>query len=220
MAKSQVTFLLPAFNEAESLAAVLFRLRGMDLLVVDDGSTDATAEVARTAGAKVLVLGRNYGYDGALMKGLLWCKQEQRNLVVTSDADGQHRPEELLKFASALQEGCELVMGNRDSFARFGERLMSIYGKLRFGIRDPLCGLKGYDLSNVTIEEIKAIQGSVGSGLAFEMVRRGTSFSQNKVLVSPRLHGPSRFGSGLRANRRIFEALLREILKDLNLLRN
>ena len=220
MAESEVTFLFPAFNEAESISAVLARLRGMHLLVVDDGSTDETAKVARAAGARVLSLGRNHGYDGALMSGLLWCKQEKLNLVVTSDADGQHRPEDLLTFASALQEGQALVTGNRDSFARFGERLMSIYGKLRFGIHDPLCGLKGYDLSNVTFEEIKAIEGSVGSGLAFEMARRGTSLSQYKILVAPRLHGPSRFGSGLRANRRIFLALLREILKDLNLRKN
>jgi glycosyltransferase involved in cell wall biosynthesis len=220
VAESHVTFLFPAFNEAESIGAVLTRLRGMDLLVVDDGSTDETAEVARAAGARVLALGRNHGYDGALVKGLLWCKQEQLNLVVTSDADGQHRPEDLLRFASALQEGQELVTGNRDSFARFGERLMSIYGKLRFDMRDPLCGLKGYDLSKVTLEEIQGIQGSVGSGLAFEMVRRGTSLSEYKIFVSPRLHGPSKFGSGVRANQRIFQALLREILKDLNLRKN
>lgn len=220
MAEPSVTFLFPAYNEAESIAQVLSLLRGKDLLVVDDGSTDATAAVARNAGAKVLSLGSNHGYDGALVQGLIWCKREHINLVVTSDADGQHSPEDLLTFASALQEGQELVTGIRDRFARSGEKVMSIYGSLRFGIRDPLCGMKGYDLSKVTFEEIREIQGSVGSGLAFEMARRGTTFSQCNVRVSPRLHGPSRFGSGFRANRRILQALIREVLKDLNLHKN
>lgn len=220
MADSRVTFLFPAFNEAESIGQVLSVLRGMDLLVVDDGSTDATAAIASNAGATVLSLGRNHGYDGALVQGLLWCKREQIKLVVTSDADGQHRPEDLLTFAAALQEGQDLVTGIRDRFARSGERIMSIYGNLRFGIRDPLCGMKGYDLSKVSFDEIKSIQGSIGSGLAFEMARRGTPFSQHRILVSPRFHGPSRFGSGFRANRRIFQALIHEVLKDLKLRKN
>lgn len=220
MAQSHVTFLFPAFNEAESIGALLTSLRGMDLLVVDDGSTDATAAIAQTAGARVLSLARNHGYDGAIVQGLKLCKTEDRNLVITADADGQHHFEDLRTLALALHGGEALVTGVRDKLPRFGERAMAAYGQLRFGMRDPLCGLKGYDLSRVEWKDIDAMHGSVGSGLAFALARRGVEFSQHDVPIYSRLHGRSRFGTGLRANLRILSALIREVYKDVKSSKN
>jgi glycosyltransferase involved in cell wall biosynthesis len=215
MGSSEVTFLLPAFNEQETIEKVVASLPRGSVLVVDDASTDKTAAIATLAGAEVLSLERNVGYDKALLHGLLWCKSNRRNLVVTADADGQHDTQELNLCSALLIRGAPLVLGRRVSFARWGEGLFSKYSRLRFKLNDPLCGVKGYNLSLTSESELNLIDNSVGSGLALGLVRRGVIFTELKITVSPRTSGSSRFGSGHRANVRILRAMLGQIRQDI-----
>jgi glycosyltransferase involved in cell wall biosynthesis len=108
--------LIPALNAAGTLAPVI---RGClehvaDVLVVDDGSVDGTAEIASAAGARVLRHGVNRGKGAALKTGFAWALANGYDGVVTLDADGQHLPAEIPRFIAARGEtGADLIIGSR-----------------------------------------------------------------------------------------------------------
>lgn len=109
--------IVPAFNEAASIGATLEGLRrampSLDVVVIDDGSDDATAEVARAAGATVLHLPYNLGIGGALRTGFRFATRRGYDWAVQVDADGQHDPAELQAIIGPLSTGADLVIGSR-----------------------------------------------------------------------------------------------------------
>ncbi|MCX7885781.1 MAG: glycosyltransferase family 2 protein [Verrucomicrobiae bacterium] len=115
MAESLIAF-IPAYNEAATIAAVVARTRPYvkEVVVVDDGSQDQTAGVARAAGATVLVHPQNLGKGTAIATALKYFLASDAAMAVFLDADGQHAPEEIPKFAEAACSGAAaLVVGNR-----------------------------------------------------------------------------------------------------------
>jgi hypothetical protein len=111
---------IPAWNEAESVGEVIAdvraRLPGADVLVVDDGSTDATAERARAAGARVASLPFNQGLGAALQTGYLYALRGGYELCAHLDADGQHPPAEVARLLAAVEaDRADLVIGSRYS---------------------------------------------------------------------------------------------------------
>lgn len=107
---------IPCFNEAESIAEVVSGVRRhlSVVTVVDDGSTDATAERAAAAGAEVLSQSVNRGKGSALRTGWQWARERGFAWALTVDGDGQHAPEDAPAFfACAESTGAALVIGNR-----------------------------------------------------------------------------------------------------------
>ena len=107
---------IPAYNEEKHLADVVHRVRQeLDhVLVVDDGSTDATADQARSAGAELIVHQDNRGKGESIKAGLRHWLDRGFHWVVILDADGQHRPEEIERmFKLAGAEDSALLIGNR-----------------------------------------------------------------------------------------------------------
>src|SRR3954467_12480470 len=93
---------IPAYNEEESVAAVVAAVHAelpeVDVLVVDDGSSDQTAEVARQSGARVASLPFNQGLGSALQTGYMTALREHYDFCAHLDADGQHPPRELRRL--------------------------------------------------------------------------------------------------------------------------
>ncbi|MFO7690437.1 MAG: glycosyltransferase family 2 protein [Cryobacterium sp.] len=117
---------MPAFNEEEVVGAVvtevLSTLPGVACLVVSDGSTDRTAEVAERAGAVVLTLPFNLGVGGAMRLGFLYAVNNGFDNVVQLDADGQHDPRNVPELLSRL-DSVDIVIGAR--FAGAGDYSVS-----------------------------------------------------------------------------------------------
>ena len=115
---SDTLVFIPAWNEEPSLPAVLDDLKAglpeADLLVVDDGSTDRTAEVAREHGAEVLSLGRNRGLPVGIAAGYRWALEHGYRFCGRVDADGQHPVPELVRLLALVRaDHCDVAVGSR-----------------------------------------------------------------------------------------------------------
>ena len=149
--------IIPAFNEAERIGAVIERarqrLQGFEIVVVDDGSSDATAAVARAAGGRVLRHPFNLGYGSALQTGYKFAFRSGAELVVQMDADGQHDPGDAALLTAPVAAGeLDLVIGSRflgvgsyrmDPLRRAGRALFQAILRL-FDLRvtDPTSGFQ------------------------------------------------------------------------------
>jgi glycosyltransferase involved in cell wall biosynthesis len=119
----RLLLVIPAFNEQASLGGLLAEIKALpvadgveiDAVVVDDGSSDRTHEVARANGARVLRLCRNLGIGGAVQAGIQLAHREGFDAAVQMDGDGQHPPSELLKLIAPAQgaEPPDLIVGTR-----------------------------------------------------------------------------------------------------------
>ena len=110
--------IVPAFNEADSIAEVVSEIRDFDreieVLVVDDGSTDATAALAEAAGARVIRLPINLGIGGAVQAGYLYAFEGGFDLAMQIDGDGQHDARELELLLEPILAGrADLAIGTR-----------------------------------------------------------------------------------------------------------
>jgi hypothetical protein len=115
---SDTLVFIPAWNEEKNLPAVLDDLRAelpdADVLVVDDGSTDRTADVAREHGAEVLSLGMNRGLPIGIAAGYAWANEHGYAFCGRVDADGQHPAPELSRLLARVREDrCDVAVGSR-----------------------------------------------------------------------------------------------------------
>lgn len=119
---------VPALNEEQSVGAVVRDVRAAvptaDCVVIDDGSTDATAAVARASGAQVLSLPFNLGVGGAMRAGFRFARDNGHDVVVQVDADGQHDPRYIPELVAGLDRA-DVMIGAR--FAGIGD----------YGVRGP-----------------------------------------------------------------------------------
>ncbi len=113
--KSRVCVLLPAYNEEKNIERVIdaVRLRGYSVLVVDDGSTDSTAQKVLASGVPAIFATVNAGKGASLAKGLEKLRKSDYKAAVLMDSDGQHDPDEIGRFLEELEKGADLVIGDR-----------------------------------------------------------------------------------------------------------
>ena len=115
-----ITVLIAAFNEEQPLASILPRIpeevngQPARVIVVDDGSTDRTAEVADAAGCQTIRLGQNRGKGAALKAGISAVDRSSRDALVLMDGDGQHDPADIPRIAGPVLDGtADMVVGSR-----------------------------------------------------------------------------------------------------------
>lgn len=155
---SQCAAIIPCHNEAAAIGAIVGATRRYvaTILVVDDGSTDATAALARQAGAQVIRHDKRHGKGTALKTGFQWAREQGFHFAITLDGDGQHAPADIPKFfRHAETDVGGIIVGNRMPDAvrmpwlrRWVNRLMSFVLSRMAGqaLPDSQCGFRLLDL--------------------------------------------------------------------------
>ncbi|MEK7602530.1 MAG: glycosyltransferase family 2 protein [Patescibacteria group bacterium] len=210
----KVIAVIPAYNEAKTIRRVIEGLRPYvsSVVVVNDASKDETENEAHAAGATVVSHKVNQGYDTTINDGFKKAAEEGATIILTFDADGEHEPTDVPRILAPIREGkADLVLGQRPESRHFGERVLASYTKARYGIPDPLCGLKAYKREIYNRVGFFDSVSSIGSELSLRAIRLG----YNPALVPITLHArevgdTSRFYEfNLRGNMRILMALWR-----------
>ncbi len=208
MDKHQVAIIIPAFNEENTIFDVVQSVRRYGVvIVVNDASTDKTQEMAEKAGAITIMHENNQGYDGALNSGFSKADELNCYMVITFDADGQHDANLLEEYIQLIDSGFQVVIGNRDKFQRVAEYIFSWVARLKWGIVDPLCGMKAYHIDVYKNLGYFDSYNSIGTELSIYAVNQKEKITQIPVEISSRKDMP-RFGSSISANFSILRALL------------
>ena len=152
-------YLIPAYQASRSLKQVLDELRALDpegaLLVIDDGSTDGTGDIARASGVDVVTHDTNLGKGMALKTGFAWLAERGFETAVTVDADGQHRAVDAVMLAKHSAPQRAIVLGIRDmkragapGASQFSNRFSNWWVSRFAGqeLSDTQCGLRRYPL--------------------------------------------------------------------------
>jgi glycosyltransferase involved in cell wall biosynthesis len=181
--------LVPAFNEAQTIARVITGLRGVvdHVLVVDDGSMDGTGAIAQREGAEVVTYPGNRGKGHAIRTGIAALASRDFTHVLLLDGDMQHLPSEApLLLDAAAQTGVDLVLGER----RFGRESMPAarYHANRLGsralswfvgvpLRDTQCGFRVVRLSALRDVPLRARGYDIETEMLVKLWRRGATMT-------------------------------------------
>ncbi len=154
--EQKVLIIVPAFNEANSITSVLAEITqanpGFDILVIDDGSTDATSAEVRKLGVSVLRHPFNLGYGSAVQTDYMYAVENGYEYLVQIDADGQHNPKDIPTLLKPIVDGSsDITMGSRflggnsyrPHFSRMiGIRILRLLTRLLCNVRvtDPTTG--------------------------------------------------------------------------------
>lgn len=212
MDRSELVIVIPAYREASTIGQVVDAIVDVArVVVVDDASGDRTGAVAQDAGATLLKNAHNRGYEGALNAGFRAAAEMGPRAILTMDADGEHGPENVARFADLLlTQNIPLVLGVRAQTQRAAEAAIGAYTKWRFGARDIFCGMKGYHASLWHRHGCFDSRQGVGTELALAAIRGGIPFREVEISGTPRADAP-RFDRAWRANLRILGAVRRSL---------
>ncbi len=204
----RVLVVVPAFNEVESLPVTLAEIRakapGVDVVVVDDGSSDGTQAAARAAGVPVLALPVNLGVGAALQTGFLYALEEGYDVAVQLDADGQHDPADLPVLLEPLEKGrANLSIGSRyvegaslyhaPFLRRVGMMLFSALATAVTGrpLKDTTSGYRAYDRGVMALCRTEFPQDFPDAPLLIQVARAGFVLEEVPVSMRPRTRGQS-----------------------------
>lgn len=204
---------MPAYNESKSIANVIMGCKKYvdKIVVVDDGSSDNTAELAESLGAYVIRHETNKGYGAALKNCFETARKLNANAMVIIDSDGQHDPNDIPKLLTPLKQGYDLVIGSRfingngknvPLYRKFGMKVLDIATMMAGGLNvtDSQSGFRAY--SKKAIENISLNGAGMSAGSEILLQARDHRLKHTEVEIhcrydledcssqNPFIHGP------------------------------
>jgi glycosyltransferase involved in cell wall biosynthesis len=204
-----VSVVIPAHDEAPAIGDVIARSMAhtpapAEVLVIDDASSDGTAEAARAAGARVVRLERNQGKGAAIQRG---AAEAVGDVLVFIDADGQDDPAEIPQLLAAMTPDVDLVLGSRflghfrpGAITRlnlFGTRLITSTVNVLFRTRvtDPLAGFRAIRTPMMRSINIQARGYDIEVDMLLRVLSAGGRVAEAPASRAPRPHGQSKLRS-------------------------
>jgi glycosyltransferase involved in cell wall biosynthesis len=186
---------IPAYNEERFIGSVVIKARKFadSVIVIDDGSTDGTAEIARLAGAIVICHENNRGKGAALNSGFQKARELGVQAVAVLDGDGQHRAEEIPSMIKPVLSGqADMVVGSRflgktnraPLYRKVGQRVVTLLTNMTSGVRstDSWSGFRAF--SRRAVENIQFREGGWGADPEFQFQARELNLKVAEVPIS------------------------------------
>lgn len=193
-----LVIIIPAFNEEKTIGAVLKELDGLNVFIVNDNSCDDTINVIKKYNFDYITNKENLGYEGSINKAFNIVKHKYK-FIATLDADGELSPTQLKEiYINNKTHEYDILIGERNDFNRMSESLLSFYYNLKYGIFDPLSGMKIYK-SEKFINDVFDKKNQVGMYLLKISLKRNYIIRKENIIVKKRI-GLSRYGGGLLKN--------------------
>jgi glycosyltransferase involved in cell wall biosynthesis len=216
----KVWIAMPAYNEERTIGRVLDTLKRegySKVIVVDDGSRDKTAKIARSKGVVVVSHPRNMGLGVALRTGLKAAYERGADCAVTFDADGQHDPKAVSALVNALN-GADVVIGVRQNLGipvhkRFGNFGLNLITYLFSGVlTDSQSGSRAFNRRALEAIQIRSDRYEVSSEIIIQARRRGLRLKNAPVKCFYTRYSKAR-GTSIASGFRIFWRLLMQRVK-------
>lgn len=200
---------MPAYNEENYIGSVVLQARQFadEVVVVDDGSSDRTAQVARLAGATVVQHQKNSGYGATVQTVLAEAKKRNPDVLVLLDADGQHNPEEMSSLVDAIFDGSDVAVGSRKikiedipAYRKFGQKVISYFTRVlsRSTLSDTESGFRAFSRKAINVLEPKeqgmaisaeTISEATAKGLRVAEVPVSAIYTRDGSTLNPVKHG-------------------------------
>ncbi len=185
--------LIPAFNEEKTIGWIVRSVRalGYDVLVVDDGSKDGTAAIARDHGAEVIVNEKNMGKGASLRRAIALLTKRPYDGVIMLDADGQHLPQDIQGLVDVFtRTGAGVVVGNRMAKAKgmpfvrwLTNSSMSLLLSLmcRQSVPDSQCGFRVISMPLLKVLRLETENFEIESEILLEAARKGFKIASGPI---------------------------------------
>ncbi len=189
----KITVGIPAYNEEKNIASIIVKLRDIaDIIIVcNDGSSDSTSEIAKNLGAIVIDHPKNLGYGAGVNSIIKKSKELNSEILVTFDADGQHRIEDIKKVAEPIEKhDADIVIGSRfldeakekiPSYRKLGINIITkvTNSTLKEKITDSQSGFRAYSKDAISKLNIS----DIGMGISTEILIKASSLDLKIIEV-------------------------------------
>lgn len=221
--QQKITVVIPAYNEEKTIRQVVegAKKHASEVLVVDDGSQDATTQFAISSGATVIRIPRNQGKGNALSIGLTTAALNGSNVIVCLDGDGQHDPEDIPKLVEPIVAGrAQMVIGSRfldahsrdqiPAYRRVGQHVLNIATNLGSAVKitDSQSGYRAFSKEALMVFDYAETGMGIESEMIRDAVRSGLKIEEVPIVarydgldtstMKPVSHGMSVIGSIVR----------------------
>ncbi|MBI4267506.1 MAG: glycosyltransferase family 2 protein [Chloroflexi bacterium] len=200
---------IPAFNEEGYIGSIVLKTRQYvdEVIVVDDGSQDQTAKVARLAGATVVQHPRNSGYGASIQTLLAEAKKRNATIMVLLDGDFQHNPDDIPRLIAPLSEGFDLVIGSREQqkaniprYRRAGQKIIAYFSGFLSGnkLADSESGFRVFSKKAITVLKLnekgmaisaETIANAAENGLKITERPISIRYTRDGSTLNPVVHG-------------------------------
>jgi len=212
LSQSKILVAMPAYNEEKYIGSLVTKAREYadEVLIVDDGSTDGTPEVARLAGATVIQHKENKGYGAAVQSILTEAKRIAPDILVLLDADSQHNPGEIPRLVEPISQGFDLVIGSRKLlrdniplYRRIGQGVISYFCYILSGekLSDSESGFRVFSRKAVGMLELREDGMSVSAETIAKAAEKGLKITEIPISITYTRDGstlnPVRHGFGV-----------------------
>ena len=184
---NKVLLIIPAYNEEANIQMVVEELRDhypeLDYVVVNDGSSDRTAQICRERGFNLLDLPVNLGLAGCFQAGMKYAYYKGYPYAIQFDGDGQHRPEFIASMAEKMEEGYDIVIGSRFVDSKKDH-------SLRVTVTDPTSGMRMFNREMIREFALNINYGPEPDTVSY-LLKQGAKIAEVPVRIAERAGGES-----------------------------
>ena len=198
---------IPAFNEENTIEKVILNSKVYgDVVIINDGSSDNTIKISKKHDVNIVNHKINQGYEASIFSGFQFAKNNKYKYVIFIDADGELPDQTLKKVKRLLLDGHDIVTGIRDKKNRNLEMIFSFISLLFWRVNDPMCGLKGFNIENISNLSNKFTNNTFATEILFKLLKMKYSIIQFPIIVNKRENN-SKVGNSIKVQFIILKAI-------------